>query len=372
MVLKFTCSQQNLSYGLNQVQKAVSTRNTLPILLGIKIQTGRQELILQATDLEMAIECRIAAEIEEEGEVVLPAKYFVDIIRNLPGTIVSAEMNEDNYYIKIKAGKAEFNLHGQSAEEFPAMPIIERDKNFSVSVESLKNTLYDTQFAVSHDESRPVFTGILIESKSDKLIAVATDGYRLAIKYSDIPWHENLPPVIVPGKAAAEIHRLLSGKGFEDVQMQIINNQIIIQFTDTILVSRLIDGQFPNYQQIIPKTHPLSLELDREEFLRSLERVGLITKDGPNIVRIHVTQDEKMVITARSPEIGDTYDEIIIPYQESELKIAFNVKYLTDVLKVISEDRVLFSLTEELKPATIRPAQGDDYRYIVLPVRLPQ
>ncbi len=370
--MKFTCSQQNLSYGLNQVQKAVSTRNTLPILLGIKIQTSNQELILQATDLEMAIECRIAAEIEAEGEVVLPAKYFVDIIRNLPGTIVSAEMNPENYYMKIKAGKAEFNLHGQSAEEFPAMPPIESDHRFSVPVESLKNALYETLFAVSHDESRPVFTGILIESKSDKLVAVATDGYRLAMKHSDIPWHESIPSVIVPGKAVGEIHRLLSGKGFEDVSMQIVNNQIIVEFGDTVLVSRLIDGQFPNYQQIIPKTHPLSLELDREEFLHCLERVGLITKDGPNIVRIHITKDEKMVITARSPEIGDTYDELMIPYQESELKIAFNVKYLTDVLKVISDDMIIFSLTEELKPATIKPAHGDDYRYIVLPVRLPQ
>ena len=370
--MKFTCSQQNLSYGLNQVQKAVSTRNTLPVLLGIKIQTGKQELILQATDLELAIECRIPAEIEETGEVVLPAKYFVDIVRNLPGTLVSAEMNQDNYYVKLKAGKAEFNLHGHNAEEFPSMPLIEKEKSFSIGVDAFKNALFETLFTVSHDESRPVFTGILLEQQSGSMLAVATDGYRLAIKYTDIPWNENLPSVIVPGKAAAEIHRLLSGKGFEDILLQIVNNQIIIQFPDTILVSRLIDGQFPNYQQIIPKNHPMSLELDREEFLHSLERVGLITKDGPNIVRIHVTKDEKMVITARSPEIGDTYDEIIIAQQDTELKIAFNVKYLTDVLKIISDERVLFSLTEELKPATIRPVHSENYRYIVLPVRLPQ
>ena len=370
--MKFTCSQQNLSYGLNQVQKAVSTRNTLPILLGVKIKASEDGIHLQATDLELSIACHIPAEVEIAGEVVLPARYFVDIVRNLPSTVISAEMNEDNYYVKIKAGKSEFNLHGLSAEEFPTGPSIDDHSSFEVSAELMRNAIHETLFAVSHDESRPVFTGILIEKQNDKLTFVATDGYRLSVKHSDIESPKEFPTIIVPSKAAAELYRLLSGKGFEEVKVQISNNQIMVQFPDTILLSRLIDGQFPNYQQIIPKQQPLALEIERDVFLRTLERVGLITKDGPNIVRIHVTKDEKMIITARSPEVGDTYDEIPISSEEKEIKIAFNVKYLTDALKVLVDEKVIFSLTEELKPATIKPADSTDFQYVVLPVRLPQ
>ncbi len=370
--MKFSCSQQNLSYGINQVQKAVSTRNTLPVLLGIKIKAQGDRITLNATDLELSIECQIYGEIEEEGEVVLPAKYFVDIVRNLPGTVISFEMNRENYYVKMKAGKSEFNLHGLSAEEFPADSIQIPDGGFLIPADHFRDSLFQTQFAVSHDESRPVFTGILIEQKDGKIVFVATDGYRLAVKYSDIAIQGNISSVILPGKAAGEIFRLSSGKDFDDIRMDITDNRLTVQFPDTVLTSRLIEGQFPNYKQIIPKSHPINIELDREEFLHTIERVGLITKEGPNIVRIHVTKDQKMIITARSPEIGDTYDEIDIGFVDAEIKIAFNVKYLTDVLKVLSDEKIVFSLTEELKPASIRPLDSTNYEYIVLPVRLPQ
>jgi DNA polymerase-3 subunit beta len=281
-------------------------------------------------------------------------------------------MNKENYYVKMKAGKSEFNLHGLSAEEFPSDSVQLQDSAFLIAADHFRDSLFQTQFAVSHDESRPVFTGILIEKKDEKIVFVATDGYRLAVKYSDIALNADIPSVILPGKAAAEIFRLSSGKDFDDIKMDISDTRIIVQFPDTLLTSRLIEGQFPNYKQIIPKSHPINIEMDREEFLHTIERVGLITKEGPNIIRIHITKDQKMIITARSPEIGDTYDEIDIGFVDTEIRIAFNVKYLTDVLKVLSDEKIVFSLTEELKPASIRPVDSNDYEYIVLPVRLPQ
>ncbi len=368
--MKFSCSQPQLMYGIQHIQKAISNRNTLPVLLGICIKAADQILTLTATDLELAIECRIPAEIQEEGEIVLPGKYFSDIIRNLPGAMIDFGLNPMTLVMKIKSGRSEFNLHGLSAEEFPGIPNFPEDQIFSLPTDILKKSIQQTQFAISHDDSRPVFTGLLVEYKKPYLSMVSTDGYRLAVKESLIEMNYPLLPMIIPGKTMLEIQRILSSRNETSIEIGTSGNQIFFRLPDAMIVSRLIEGQFPQYQQIIPKDQRLTLEIDRNAFLSALERASLITKDGPNIVRLTITKDERLTITATSPEVGDTYDEISIPQQDISFTIAFNVKYLTDVLKVMESEKVLFSLTEPLKPGVIVPDGEEHYKYIVLPVRI--
>jgi len=368
--LNFQCNQQDLSYGIQHVQKAVSNRNTLPVLLGIKLVAFEDTLTLSATDLELAVECTVKATVQENGEIVLPAKYFVDMIHNLPHGPVVFQLDPDSLQVKISSGKAEFNLHGISPDEFPALTYIEEEEYSTIPSEVLSKSIKQTSFALSNDESRPVFTGLLLEWTEERFRVVATDGYRLAVKSHSFNFRPDFPDVVVPGKTMTELLRILSNRKEEQIKMAIQGNQIYFRLSDTLVVSRLIEGSYPQYQQIIPQEKSITVELDREDFLHTLERVGVITKEGPNVIKLHITDKEKLVITANSPEIGDTYDEMTISPQKKDMEIAFNSKYLKDALKAIPTEKIHFSFIEELKPATMTPVGEEDYIYVVLPIRL--
>lgn len=371
--MKLLCSQADLSYGIQSVGRAVSTRNTLPVLSGIRLTAENGNLKLSATDLEIAIECVLPAQIEEAGSLVLPARFLTDIIRKTPTSEIEITTDSSNFSAKIVSGKSEFTLHGYNPEEFPLLPLFEDNESFNIEAALLKKAIQQTSFATLHDESRPVFTGQLFEFSPQGINIVATDGYRLAFRQlkSTEPGPTNVKNVIVPGKSLQELSRILSMRENEaEIKVSISDNQIAFTMADSILISRLIEGQYPNYQQVVPQDLPIGLVLKTTEFLDACERASLLAKDGPGIIKIEVKTEGKVILTASSPEVGQTYEEIAVPPSPEAIQIAFNVRYLIDALKAVDEEEVCFRLAAPLRPTLLRPREVSEQYCVILPVKV--
>jgi len=371
--MKLFCSQADLSYGIQSVGRAVSTRNTLPVLSGIYLKAENNTLKLSATDLDIAIECVLPAQVEEAGALVLPARFLADIIRKTPTPEIDITTEPDSFTAKIVSGKSEFTLHGYNPEEFPILPSFEDSEAFSIEAALLKKAIQQTSFATLHDEARPVFTGQLFEFSPHGINIVATDGYRLAFRHLRIlqPERMNAKNVIVPGKSLQELSRVLSMRENEtEIKVNLSDNQIAFKMSDSILISRLIEGQYPNYQQVVPQDLPIDLELKTAEFLDACERAALLSKDGPGIIKLEIKPEGKVVLTASSPEVGQTYEEIMLPTVPESMQIAFNVRYLIDALKAIDEAEVFFRLAAPLRPTVLRPRETEDQYCVILPVKV--
>jgi DNA polymerase-3 subunit beta len=371
--MKISCSQADLLYGIQSVGRAVSTRNTLPVLSGIYLRAIDGNLRLSATDLDIAIECVLSAHVDESGSIVLPARFLTDIIRKTPTPDIKITTEQNSFTAKIVSGKSEFILHGYNPEEFPILPTFEEEDAFSINATELKKAIQQTSFATLHDESRPVFTGQLFEFSPQGINIVATDGYRLAFRHLKIaPAEENkVKNVIVPGKSLQELSRVLAMRETEtEIKVNISDNQIAFTMSDSVLISRLIEGQYPNYQQVVPQDLPISLGLNTSEFLNACERAALLSKDGPGIIKMQIKTDGHAVLTASSPEIGQTYEEITIPPIPEGIQIAFNVKYLIDALKAIDDEEVVFRLSAPLRPTVLRPQDNEEQYCVILPVKV--
>ncbi len=366
--MKLEIEQKQFYEGINIVRKAVSTQTTLPILSGILLKTEGDKLKLAGTDLEMGIEYFVEANIIKEGAIVLPARYFSGIIKELPNEKIILEMNSATNSVFLKCGNSKFNINGSPADEFPLLPKIDANKSFKMEQNKLQLMIEQVDFAVSKDDGRPFLTGGLLLAEDGEIKLITTDTYRLAYRKSSLNQEDiNVEDIIIPGQTLSELRRLLTDTD-EEVEICVTDNQILFSFAGISFHSRLIEGNFPNYKYVIPNTNKSKVEIDKNELLHATRRASLLAREDANIVKFNFGED-KVTITANAPEVGQAYEEVPNKLTGQETEIAFNANYLLDVLKVIDEEEVVLELSGPLSPGVIKNKERDDYIYVIMPVR---
>ncbi len=367
--MKITISKDALLKGIQVVQNAVSNKSTLPILSHILLEAKKQEIRLTTTDLEIGVTVRVEGEVGEEGAITVPAKKFSEIIKELPTQGNISITIKKGQAINIEAGKSYFRLMGLLKDDFPQLPEFPAGKGVDlvkIPQKTLKNMIQLTAFAMSHDESRYVLNGLLFSFKDKNLKLVATDGRRLALIEREIPEMGNLKKdVIVPMKTVQELNRNLTEEG--DVAFNFKENQLQIHLGQITIFSRLIEGEFPNYDQVIPKKTKEELSINTQEFLQATRRASILTNQDSQSIKINIIKD-RMIITKNTPELGEAREEVEVEYKGGEMAIGFNPIFLIDVLKNLEDVNVRFGFIDPEKPAVIRV--GNDYTYIVLPMQV--
>lgn len=367
--MQFFCKKEELVHAVQIVQKAVSNKPQMPILSGIYLHATNEGLELQATDYELGIKCSIPAEVKEEGSIVLSGRYFQEVVRRLPGESVEIVTNKEDHMVKIESHAAQFNLLSLPATEFPVLRPLEETTNFVIRDNVLKELIKKTSFACSADEARPVFTGSLLELTERDIVMVATNTHRLAIKREIVDQITTQMKMIIPARILNELAKIMVSEVPSDVSISCSKNQISFSLDNVYIISRLIEGQFPDYNRVIPVEFVTSITLSTDEFLAAVERVSLISRSGDyNIIKLSF-KEKSVLITSNNPDIGKAEESVDISLQGNPLEIAFNAKYVTDILKNIDSEKFYFMLNTPLSPASIRPYDDDQYNYIITPVR---
>ncbi|HTY45220.1 MAG TPA: DNA polymerase III subunit beta [Patescibacteria group bacterium] len=362
--MKFKIEKDVLLNGIQTVQNIITPRAVLPILSNILIEVKTDSLRLVATDLDIGITCVIPVNTQEVGGITIPAKRFYDIIRELPSDTVLINTKKNNLVV-IETDMCQFKIMGLASEEFPKLPEFKDKEAIRLDQVTLKEMLGLTSFAVSFDESRYILNGILFKINKNTLTLVATDGKRLAIIEKKLKHEvEKDVHIIVPIKTIHELNRNLKDEG--EVSLVLGQNQALFDMGNTQVVSRLIEGEFPDYKQVIPQSSPNKLGIAREEFLLAVKRAALLSTPDYQAVKLELFKD-KLVISKSTPDIGESREEVAVEYRGKEMVIGFNPAYLADVLKNIQTEKVEFELTDSEKPGVIRI---NGYTYIVLPMRL--
>lgn len=368
--MKITVTKEQLLNGLQAVQNVVSSRTTLPVLSNVLLRAEGEQLELTATDLDVTIVSSVYASVETPGLTTLPAKKLVGIIRELNSPEVDIEVNEKNL-CSLRAGSSFYKINGLAAEEFPPQPKFEEKKKVGLPQEKLKLMLRRTSYATSMDETRYVLNGILCSLKDNKITLVATDGRRMAMTDDDIEIpEESEGDFIIPTKAINELNRLLQASG--EVEAKFTESQAAFTLNEensrpVLVISKLIDGTYPNYRQVIPKETKERVTLDREEFLHALRRAEIMTSEKTNSVKLNFTSNN-LTITANTPEVGEAHESIAINYQGEEVAVAFNPTYLMDPLKVLDNDEIYFEMTDELSPGVLKI--NGAFLYVIMPMRM--
>jgi DNA polymerase-3 subunit beta len=368
--MNLSIAKDQLIHGLQSVQNIVSSRTTLPILSNVLLRAEGNRLHFTATDLDVTISCSVEASVKKPGSATVPVKRFFGIVRELTSPEIELEVDEKNA-CSIRAGASFYKIHGLSADEFPPLHPIKDDKKVTLPQEKLKSMLRKTSFAISTDESRYVLNGIFISLKEHKITMVATDGRRLALVDEDLDIPENSQgEFIIPTKAVNELNRLLGDKG--DVEMKVSENQLALTLGDdkgfsVLLISKLVEGNYPNYRQVIPSETKERIALPREELLAAVRRAQIMTSDKANSVKLAVNRNN-LAITANSPEVGEARESLAINYKGKEMAIAFNPAYLVDPLAALVEDEVYLELIDELSPGVLKI--NGPFLYVVMPMRL--
>jgi len=364
--MNFRCDKNTLQDAVFTVQKAVTGKSTMPILGGILIKAYDNEIVFTGSDLDLSIEKKVESEVSEPGTVVIDAKLFGEIIRKLPNDIIEVKTAENNF-VQISCQKSNFKLIHMNPDEFPELPQINENMVFSVSQKKLKNMIKGTIFATAADDTRPILTGVLFEIKEKKFNLVALDGYRLALRSENLD-SDNLINAVIPGKTLTEVSKILDDSE-EYVNITFTTNNILFNLNKTKITSRLLDGEFIKYSSIIPNEYNLKVTSKRLELLECIERAALMGKEGnTNLVKLEI-EENNMVITSNS-QLGTVREELNIILQGNPLQIAFNSKYLIDVLRIMEEDEVVMELTSSVSPCLIKNKNIDNCTYLVLPVRL--
>jgi len=373
--MKLSCLQENLNRGLSVVGRAVATRTTLPITNNVLLVTDQSRLKLVATNLEMAISCWIGAKVEEEGAITVPARLLTEFISSLPGEKVDISLSPKTKTLELKCARFEARISGVDAKDFPPIPKIEDGITTKVEVDSLRQGISRVVFAAASEESRPVLTGVNAQFEENLLTLAAADGFRLAVYKLPItvPVSEK-SEVIIPARTLAEVNRLMvDQEEAVEITLSPSKGQIMFHLKNIELVSQLVQGTFPNYAQLIPQSYTTRAVVDVAEFLRATKTASIFARDGSGIVRLVMTPGGeltpgKMTVSARSEEIGDDVGEIDAMVEGEEAKIAFNGKYLTDVLSVLGESQVALETTNPSSPGVIRPVGVDNYIHVVMPM----
>ncbi len=368
--MNFTISKEELINGLQAVQNIVSSRTTLPILSNVLLRAEGDRLELTATDLDVTVTCTVEAKVNASGATTVPVKKLFSIIRELASAEIEIEVDE-KHVSSIRAGASFYKINGLSSDEFPPLPKFKDDKKVILPQATVKGMMKKTAFAISNDESRYVLNGIFLSLKDHKMTLVATDGRRLALVDEEVEVSESSQgEFIVPAKTVNELNRLLQDKG--DLEIRYSENQASFMLKDekgfpVLIISKLIEGNYPNYRQVIPSEAKERIALGREEFLHALRRAEIITSEKSNSVKL-AFGNNNLAITANSPEVGEARESIAINYKGKEMAIAFNPKYLIDPLTALTNDEVFIELIDELSPGVLKI--NGPFLYVVMPMRL--
>ncbi|MBM3154950.1 MAG: DNA polymerase III subunit beta [Chloroflexi bacterium] len=371
--MKLSCLQENLNKGLSIVGRAVATRTTLPITQNVLIQTDESRLKLAATNLEMAVSCWIGAKIEEEGAITVPARLLTEFVNLLPNDQINITLTKNT--LKLKCARFETKINGLDAQDFPPIPKVGDGATTKIEAEALRTGIGQVAFAAATEESRPVLTGVQFEFEKDKLTMAAADGFRLGVHNTTL-----LSPVsskvaiIIPARALNELSRFLADQE-EPVEVTVNQqkSQVLFHLKNIEMVSQLIQGTFPNYSQLIPQSYQSRAVIDVAEFLQAIKMASIFARDGSGIVRVEMLPGAeptpgKIKISARAEEIGENESEIDALIDGEAAKIAFNAKYVSDVLGVIHQKQVALETTTSSSPGVIRPMGVDNYVHVVMPM----
>jgi DNA polymerase III subunit beta len=364
--LRITASKDELVQALGVVSRAVSTRTSVQILSGILLEARGGELRLAATDMELSLRANVQAQIEGDGAIVLPGKTLADIARLLPSDEVAIEHKPSESVVHITSGSASYTLHMYNPEDFPRLPELDAVETFSVDRESLLETIHRVARAASRDESRPVLTGILVSFTGGKIVMAATDSYRLAVKETELGGNAPELEAIVPSRALQELARIANAG--DTVEVGVHENQVLFSTDGAWLMTRRIDGQFPNYRQLLPEQFEHELTLPRVELLEVVRRASVMIQRATPL-QLRFAEGELTVI-ARTHEVGESQESMPIGFTGDTLEIGFNADFLRDGLESMDGDDVRFKLISPLRPAVIQ-GEGDDFTYLVMPIRLP-
>lgn len=365
--MKVICARKDLNDGVQTAARAVSARTSLPILGHLLITAEDERLRIAATDLEIGMECVVEANVQEPGSLTVPARYMTEVLNTLPDTDIALSVDE-NFAVSIKCATSDFSIVGLPPEEFPMLPEVREEVSFAIERDALREGIRKTAFAVGVDESRAILTGILMQVTESGLKLVATDTHRLCV--FDCPLVEVRGEVnaIVPGRAMNELSRIIpDGEGA--VSVGISSSQVKFRAGDTVLISRLIEGQFPNFEKVIPTQYTKKLIIPREQFEASLKRVAIVARENSNRAIIE-TNDGKLIITAEITTVGRAHEEVEIVKEGEDTKMAFSTRYLLDMLGVIDAEAVEMELTGEVNQALLRPQDNPDYLYVVMPMQI--
>ncbi len=364
-----TCHQPALLKSIQLVSRAISTRTTMPILGNVLLETTKNGVKLIATDLELAIQVEIATEVQEAGQITLPARILSEIIGNLSESTIEIKVKEQTTQTEITSETSSFEILGLPAADFPAVPRGEADAIGSIDVDLFRTMIRQTIFAVSTDETRPFLTGVYFTLDNAEMRMVATDGGRLALRKAVLgtPARQK-NSAIVPAKAMQELVRALAGTNGE-VQVAMADNQMLFSVPGLHFYSRLISGQFPNYQQVIPQEFKQRIRVGTERLLQAVRRAAITARDSANVIRI-AASGKKLTISSNTPEVGRAREEVDVIAEGEQVEAAFNARYLMDCLNNIDVQDLFFELTGPLSPGAIRPTAHTDYVYVLAPVRV--
>jgi len=363
--LRITVAKDELAAKLAIVARGVSTRTTVLVLGGIQLRAEGGQLHLAATDMEVSLRATVDAQVADEGVVVVPGRLLLDIARSLPDGDVTIEHKPEEAAVAITAGTANYRLHTYSSEDFPRLPDVNTDALYAIERDALVETVQRVGRSASRDESRPVLTGILVRFEPGRVVMAATDSYRLAVK--ETPVEAALPDLeaIIPARALQELTRIAGGA--DEVQLGLQENHVVFGAEGTWLTTRRIDGQFPNYRQLLPEQFEYELSLPREELLEVVRRVSLMAqRNSPLRLRF---ADGDLTVSAVTQDVGEARESLPAPYAGEAMEIGFNAEFLRDGLDSVDSDTIKFKLISPLRPAVLE-GETDDYVYLIMPIRL--
>lgn len=375
--MKVTVLQETLAHGLSIVSRAVSPRSTLPVLSNVLVATDEGRLRLSATNLELGITCWIGAKIEEEGSTTVPSRTFVDLVGTLPAEQVSLNLNVATQSLNVRAGSSITDIKCIDSQEFPPMPVPEMESAFQINVADFKEIIQQVAFAASSDEARPVLMGVLMNVEGDKLTMAAADGFRLSVRHATLS--SSVPQAlsaIIPARALNELARI-AAEGGEMISMVLPKGrgQVVFRVKDTELVAQLIDGVFPDYQQIIPRSYKSRTILSTQSLLKACKQAEIFAREGSNVARFNIKssgdlEPGSVEISAQSEETGSNETIVSATIDGDGLLIAFNVRFLREVLEVVKSPNVAIETSAANSPGVIRPVGSEDFLHVIMPMHL--
>src|SRR6266498_3426043 len=363
--MKLTCSREGFVARLGVVSRAVSTRGSVQILAGVLLRATGGVLQLAATDMELSLRTSLDADVEGEGAVVVPGRLLVDLARLLPDAEVQLEHRAEEGVLNVVCGTASYRLHTYNAEDFPRLPEIDDSQIFTVDAEALLETVAQVSRSASRDESRPVLTGILARFEPGKLVMAATDSYRLAVKETDLAGSTQELEAIIPARALTELARVAGAA--TQLELGVQEDQVAFRTDDAVLTTRRIDGQFPNVKQLLPEQFEHVVTLPRNELLDVVRRVSVMAQRNSPL-RLRFSEGE-LEVSAQTQDVGEATEALPAPFAGDTLEIGFNPEFLRDGIESVQSDEIQLKLISPLRPGLIQ-GEGDDYSYLIMPIRL--
>jgi DNA polymerase-3 subunit beta len=363
--LKLTCTRDELVAKLAVVARAVSTRSAVQILAGVLLRAEGDELHLAATDMELSLRTSLEAQVEDEGSVVVPGRLLVDLARLLPAEEVQISHRPEEGLVHIVCGNASYRLHTYASEDFPRLPAAEAASTFSVDSRVLLETVAQVSRAASRDESRPVLTGVLARFEPGKLVMAATDSYRLSVKETPLEGSTTELEAIIPARALAELARVAGG--MDELELGVHENQVVFRARDVTLTTRRIDGQFPNYKQLLPETFEHVITLPRTELLEIVRRVSVMAQRNSPL-RLRFAEGE-LRVSAQTQDVGEATETLPVAWDGEPMEIGFNPEFLREGIESVATDEVQLKLISPLRPGVIK-GEADDFSYLIMPIRL--